>query len=189
MRLIVLGLVAALLQGCGTIHNTVAEGADDRLMLRGNDPVSYHTAPAPLKGDPALKSVYDGDTYRFASAANKAAFDANPARYAPAWGGFCASGIHYALKAAIHPNVYTVYKGKLYMFGSERSKANWMMDADANIILGNQYWEQETKDKPFRSQNFARYVFRVDHYKGDRELDQEHYIRYGKLPPGAPPLR
>jgi YHS domain-containing protein len=189
MRLMIPVLLAALLAGCGSIHNTVAEGADDRLMLRGNDPVSYFNAPAPLKGDPSLKSVHDGDTYRFANAANKAAFDASPGRYAPAWGGFCAAGAPYALKAAIDANVYTVYKGRLYLFGSERSKANFMMDADANIMLGDRYWEQETKNMPSRYQNAARYTFRVDHYKNDRELDQAHFLRYGKLPPGAPPLR
>jgi YHS domain-containing protein len=189
MRFLLAVLVAGLLQGCGTIHNTVSDGADDRLMLRGNDPVSYFTSPAPIAGNPGLKSVHDGDTYRFATAANKAAFDANPGRYVPAWGGFCAAGAPYALKAAIHPNVYAIYKDRLYLFGSERSKANWLMDADANIILGNRYWEQETKNMPYRSQNFARYIFRVEHYKGDRELDQEHYIRYGKYPPGAPPPR
>ncbi len=50
-------------------------------MLRGNDPVSYFTSTAPLKGDPALKSVFDGDTYRFASADNKRLFDADPKQY------------------------------------------------------------------------------------------------------------
>jgi YHS domain-containing protein len=189
MRLLIAVLAAALLAGCGTVHNTVAEGADDRLMLRGNDPVSYFNAPAPLRGDPAIKSTYDGDTYRFANAANKAAFDANPARYAPAWGGFCSSGIHYGLKAAIHADVYAIYKGRLYLYGSERSKANWMMDADANIALGNQYWENELKDAPYRMQNLKRYTFRVGHYKNDRELDAEHLRRFGKLPPGAPPPR
>ena len=70
-------------------------------MLRGNDPASYFTSTAPLKGDPALKSVFDGDTYRFASADNKRLFDAEPKQYDPAWAGFCASG--------------------------ERSKANWLI--------------------------------------------------------------
>jgi len=189
MRLTIAVLAAALLQGCGAIHNTIADGADDRLMLRGNDPLSYFTAPGPLKGDPAIRSIYDGDTYRFMNAGNKAAFDADPARYAPAWAGFCASGVHYALKAAIHADVYTVYKGRLFLFGSERSKANWAMDADANIALGDKYWQEELKDQPYRLQNARRLLFKVAHYKTDRELDAEHLRRFGRLPPGAPPLK
>jgi YHS domain-containing protein len=189
MRTLVATLAVLVLQGCGTVHNTMRDGEDERVMLRGNDPVSYFSGAGPQKGDPAIKSVLEGDVYRFASEANKRLFDANPAKYAPAWGGFCASGVHYALKAAIHADVYLVYKGRLYMFGSERSKANWLLDADDNIRLGNEYWETESKDVPYRLQNAKRLVFRVAHYKTDRELDAEHLRRFGKLPPGAPPPR
>lgn len=189
MKTLLALLAAALLQGCGTVHNTMRDGADERVILRGNDAVSYFSAAGPQKGDPAIRSVHDGDVYRFASEANKRLFDANPRRYAPAWSGFCASGVHYALKAAIHADVYLVYKGRLFLFGSERSKANWLLDADENIRLGDQYWEQESKDVPYRLQNARRLTFKVAHYKTDRELDAEHLRRFGKLPPGAPPPR
>jgi YHS domain-containing protein len=187
MRILLIALAAALLQGCGTIHNTMRDGDDERVILRGNDPVAYFTAGGPVKGDPAIKSTYDGDVYRFASEQNKRLFDADPKKYAPAWAGFCASGVHYALKAAIHADVHMVYKGRLYLFGSERSRANWLMDADDNIRLGDEYWEKESKDVPYRVQNFKRLVFKVAHYKTDAQLDAEHLRRYGKLPPGAPP--
>ncbi len=180
-------LAALLLQGCGTVHNTMRDGGDERVALRGNDPVSYFSASKPAKGDPAIRSEWDGDTYRFSNAANKRAFDADPQKYAPAWSGFCASGTHYALKAAIGAEVFMVYKGRLYLFGSERSRANWLMDADDNIRLGNEYWEKETRDVPYRLQNFKRLAFKVPHYKTDAQLDAMHLARYGKLPPGAPP--
>jgi YHS domain-containing protein len=189
MKMLLAVLAALVLQGCGTVHNTVRDGADERVVLRGNDAVSYFSGTGPLRGDPALASVYEGDTYRFANEANKRLFDAEPRKYAPAWSGFCASGVHYGLKAAIGANVYLVYKGRLYLFGSERSKANWLMDADENIRLGDQYWEQESKDVPYRLQNAKRYLFKVAHYRTDPELDAEHLRRYGKLPPGAPPPR
>jgi YHS domain-containing protein len=182
-------LCAVLLAGCGTVHNTMRDGADERVMLRGHDAVSYFSGARPVKGDPAISSVYDGDVYRFASEEHKRLFDADPKKYAPAWTGFCASGVHYGLKAAIHADVYTVYRGRLYLFGSERSRANWMMDADDNIRLGDEYWEKESKDVPYRLQNAKRLVFRVPHYKTDRELDAEHLRRFGKLPPGAPAPR
>jgi YHS domain-containing protein len=185
MRLFAL-LTLALLAGCGSVHNTVSEGGDARLMLRGNDPVAYFTAGKPVKGDPAIKAVYDGDTYRFSTQENKKLFEQRPARYAPAYAGFCASGAPYALKAAIHANVFTVYKDRLYLFGSERSKANWLMDVDDNIRVGDQYWETETKDAYFRLQNWKRYLFKVPGYKTDAQLDAEHLKRFGKLPPGAP---
>jgi YHS domain-containing protein len=189
MRILIVLLAAAVLQGCGTVHNTMRDGGDDLVMLRGNDPVSYFTAAKPLRGEPTRRSVHEGLVYRFASEDNKRTFDANPARYVPAWSGFCASGVHYALKAAIHADVYLVYKDRLYLFGSERSKANWLLDADDNIRLGNEYWEKELKDVPYRLQNLKRLAFKVPHYKTDRELDAEHLRRHGKLPPGAPQPR
>ena len=189
MKTLFAALAALLLQGCGTVHNTIQDGADERLALRGNDPVAFFTDGKPVKGNPAIRSLHDGDVYRFTSEANKRQFDAAPFKYAPAWTGFCASGVHYALKAAIGADVFMVYKDRLYLFGSERSKANWLMDADANIRLGDEYWEKETKDVAYRVQNFKRLVFKVDHYKTDRELDAEHLKRFGKLPPGAPQAR
>jgi YHS domain-containing protein len=191
-RLVLLAALAGtalFAAGCGTVHNTVRDGADDRVILRGNDAVAYQTVGKPVKGNAAISSTYDGDIYRFASAANKQAFDANPQRYAPAYTGFCASGAPYALKANIDADVFTIYNGRLYLFGSERVKAHWLMDADANVKTGDAYWENETKDTPFRWQNFKRYTFKVPGYKTDAELDAEYLKRFGKLPPGAPAPR
>lgn len=180
-------LAVAVLSGCGTVMNTTRDGADERLMLRGNDPVSYFTGQAPVRGDPEIKSTHQGLTFRFATAANKAEFDRNPARYVPGYGGFCASGAPYALKAAIGAEVFTIHDNRLYLFGSERVKAHWLMDVRDNLRLGDAYWENETKDVPYRIQNLKRYVLKVPHYKTDAELDAEYLRRFGKLPPGAPP--
>ncbi len=111
MKVLIAVLFAVLLQGCGTVHNTMRDVDDERVMLRGNDPVSYFSGTAPQKGNPATKSMFDGDVYRFVSDANKRLFDSNPRNYAPARAGFCASGVHYGLKAAIGAEVYLVYKG------------------------------------------------------------------------------
>jgi YHS domain-containing protein len=189
MRILFVLLAAVLLQACGTVHNTMRDEQDERVILRGNDAVAYFTEGKPVRGNASITSSWNGDVYRFSSDANKRLFDADPQKYAPAWAGFCASGTHYALKAAIGADVFMVYKGRLYLFGGERSKANWLMDADDNIRLGDEYWEKETKDVPYRMQNFKRLLVKVDHYKTDRELDAEYLKRYGKLPPGAPPPR
>jgi YHS domain-containing protein len=175
-RFLAVGSLAAL-AGCGTVMSTVKDGADDDLMLGGNDPVAYFTASRPVKGDPAIKATYQGLTYRFASQANKAAFERDPARYVPAYGGFCASGAPYALKARIGFETFKVVDNRLYFFGGPRSKRNWEMDEKKNIEVGDAYWEKETKDVPFRWQNFKRYTFKVPGYKTDAELDAEWAAR------------
>jgi YHS domain-containing protein len=161
----------ALLTGCGTVKNTVADGDDQALMLRGNDPVAYFTDGKPVPGNPAIKSVHDGVTYRFASEANKARFLADPKRFAPQYAGFCASGAPYALKASIGADTFAVVDDKLYLFGGPRSRQNWMLDYAENIRTGDMYWETETKDMPYRLQNARRYTFKVPGYKTDAELD------------------
>lgn len=185
IRLALALVVAAIAAGCGTVKNTVAEGEDRNLMLRGNDPVAYFTEGKPVRGNPAIRTDHNGVSYRFASESNKAEFLKNPARYEPAYAGFCTSGAPYALKAAIGADVFIVYDGRLYLFGSERSKRGWLLDARNNVQLGDRYWNEETKDVPYRIQNFKRYVFKVPHYRTDEELDAEYERRKaaGTLPP------
>lgn len=186
-RLAVLLAAATLVAGCGSVRNTIADGDDAALMLRGNDPVAYFTEKRAVRGSPAIEAMHDGVTYRFASEANRAAFLANPARYEPAYAGFCASGAPYALKAAIGADVFYVYNDRLYLFGSDRSRVNWVMDAAENVRVGDAYWANETKDMPYRLQNAKRYVFKVPGYKTDAELDAERERRRaaGTLAPDA----
>lgn len=169
----------ALLPGCATM-NVVSDGTDERLMLRGNDPVAYQTLQKAVSGNPQIKAQHDGVSYRFVSEEHRQMFLAAPDRYAPAYGGFCASGAPYALKANIGADVFKVVVGRLYLFGGPRSRRHWEMDQQKNIRLGDEYWERETKDRPFRPQNWYRYTFRVPHYKTDAELEVEWQRRYGK---------
>ena len=59
MKMLIAVVAVVLLQGCGTVHNTMRDGAHDRVILRGNDAVSYFSGAGPLKGDPAITSVFD----------------------------------------------------------------------------------------------------------------------------------
>jgi YHS domain-containing protein len=177
----------AALAGCGTVKNTIADGNDQALMLRGNDPVAYFTENRPVKGNPAIKADYDGVTYRFASEANKAAFLANPKRYEPQYAGYCASGAPYALKAVIGADTFAIVDDKLYLYGGPRSRRNWMIDYPQNIKAGDMYWESEIKDAYSRLQNFKRYTLKVPGYKTDAELDAifEERRKAGTLNPLA----
>ena len=63
------------------------------VILKGYDPVAYFKQHRAVKGDPKYSSSYGGATYYFSSADDKAAFDESPAKYAPQYGGYCASGM------------------------------------------------------------------------------------------------
>jgi YHS domain-containing protein len=180
LRWALLLAAVVLLPACGTVQNVVADGADSRLMLRGNDPVAFFTEGKAVRGRPEIKADHDGLTYRFASDANRSAFQQNPQKYLPAYAGFCASGAPYALKANIGADIFKIVDGRLYLFGSERARRHWEMDEKKNVELGDWYWENESRDVPFRIQNLKRYVVRVPHYKSDEQLEAEWQARFGK---------
>jgi YHS domain-containing protein len=171
---------------------TVSEGADDKLMLLGYDAVAYFTQNAAVKGDPNIKLEHLGVTYRFASHANRAEFQKNPEKYMPQFGGFCANGINYAVPwgAGGGPNTWRIYRGKLYVFGGQSSRDHFEMDTERNLQLAHQLWNDEIAGSNAIVTRYKRLVFRVPHYKTDKELQQEWEAKLAAktLPvmPGAP---
>jgi YHS domain-containing protein len=78
------------------------------LAMHGYDPVAYFTLGRPTRGSDTFVHVHDGAAYRFASRENLDAFKANPARYAPAYGGFCAYGVALGKKFDGDPNLWRI---------------------------------------------------------------------------------
>lgn len=58
--------------------------------LQGHDPVAYFTVGAPTKGNPNISHEWSGATWLFSTAEHRDLFVADPAKYAPAFGGHCA---------------------------------------------------------------------------------------------------
>jgi len=95
-------------------HYNVAKST---LAVEGYDVVSYFNASKPLKGESKYATVYQGVTYYFSSQSNLATFKANPAKYEPAYGGWCA----YAMgakgsKVEVDVKNYKVKNGRLFLF-------------------------------------------------------------------------
>ena len=176
-------LLAALLGGCSALVaqnpnsaltpvNAVADGADDRVMLKGYDVVAYFTQGQHQLGTPQIKSVYEGVTFRFASAEHKALFDANPARYLPQYGGYCANGMVYGIPWGGDGDTWLIVDGKLYINGGAGSKAAFLLDVPGNIRLADKYWAEEARSSNSFVQRAKRLVLRVPHYKTGPELEQ-----------------
>ena len=171
---------------------TLSDGADDKLMLLGHDAVAYFTQNNAVRGDPAIKTVHKGVTWRFASEANKAEFLKSPEKYMPQFGGFCANGINYAVPwgAGGGPNTWRIYRGKLYVFGGQSSRDQFEMDTELNLQRAHRYWNEEVAGSWALLTRVKRLVLRVPHYRSDKALEQEWEARRaaGTLPvmPGAP---
>src|SRR4029077_15828233 len=92
------------------------------VILRGYDVVAYFKQRKPVQGNPAFESTYQGAIYLFASGANKADFDKDPAKYVPQYGGFCAYAAALGNLSDIEgPDAFAVYKGRLYVCANESS--------------------------------------------------------------------
>jgi YHS domain-containing protein len=171
---------------------TMSDGADSELMLMGYDPVAYFAVNDAVKGDPAIKAEHLGVTWRFASAANKAEFLRSPQSYMPQFGGFCANGINYAVPwgAGGGPNTWRIYRGKLYVFGGQSARDHFEMDTERNLELAHRYWNEEVAGSSALLTRWKRLVFRVPHYKTDKQLKEEYEQKLAAktLPvmPGAP---
>lgn len=112
------------------------------VAIDGYDVVSYFK-DGPQKGKESFKTVYQGTTYLFASAAHLAIFKEDSKRYLPQYGGFCAYAVAKSGdKVSINPKTYEIRDDKLYLFynawGTNTLK-KWLKDpeefrqkADAN---------------------------------------------------------
>lgn len=150
--------------------NAVSEPDAAHLMLKGHDVVAYFTDNHHAMGLPQFQSTYQGVNFRFASAEHKALFDANPPKYLPKYGGFCADGMVYAIPWGGDADTWMIKDGSLYIFGGQGSKDAFMLDVPRNIKLADGYWSDEVQGSNSFFQRTKRLIFRVPHYKSGEEL-------------------
>lgn len=111
------------------------------VAVRGYDPVAYFVEKRAVKGkaDFAVK-IDDGSIYHFASAENRAIFIAEPSRYAPQYGGFCAYGAASGAKVQVDPRAFRVIDGKLYLIRGPEIATKWSKDSPAFIKKADVSW-------------------------------------------------
>lgn len=123
--------------------------ADEKgVILHGYDPVAYFTDGKPVLGSPEFKADYNGGTYHFASAKHRDLFTADPAKYAPQFGGYCAIGTSFNKKVDGNPTLWKIVDNKLYVNINEKAHELWLT-GDTNQYISNAHgnWAK-IKDKP-----------------------------------------
>lgn len=110
------------------------------LAVHGYNPVAYFTEGKPVMGDDKHTSVYNGAAYSFASDDHKKTFEANPVRYAPVFGGFCAFGVGLGKKFDGSPQYRTVKSDKLYLNLNADISRKFAEDVDGNIKKADKNW-------------------------------------------------
>ena len=120
---------------------------DSTVGVQGYDLVSYHSGK-PLPGNGNHVVTYKGTNYLFSSAANKASFEKSPAKYLPAYGGWCAFGVGVGKKFIADPNVWEIVDGKLYLNLDNKVKNLWSKDIPGNISKADKQWMDIQNKKP-----------------------------------------
>ena len=113
--------------------------------IKGYDPVAYFTQGKAVPGSPEHTVQYKGSTFRFASKENRDAFVAEPEKYAPQYGGFCAYGTAGGYKAKIDPAAFTVVDGKLYLNYDERVQKMWRADVPGFVAKADEKWPEVSR--------------------------------------------
>jgi YHS domain-containing protein len=108
--------------------------------LQGYDPVAYFTEGAPVKGSKDFTTEYMGATFRFASAENRDAFLADPAAYAPQYGGYCAWAMADGNYAKGDAKYWKIVDGKLYLNYNSGIQKKWNADIPGFIGKADRQW-------------------------------------------------
>lgn len=118
----------------------MAQAAQAAPALDGYDLVAYFTEGAPRQGNPAHAADWDGQVWHFATAANRAAFVADPARYAPQYGANCAWAAAEGYLAPVDPDAWAIVDGKLYLNANRRIQRRWERDIPGFIARADANW-------------------------------------------------
>ena len=119
------------------------------IALHGFDPVAYFTQNKAVLGSPHFSAMHHGVAYEFASKEDQAAFQANPEKYVPQYGGFCAFATSRGIKADADPHEFAVSNGKLYVNNNEQALNLFQEDVAGNIEKADHNWPDVAK-QPMR---------------------------------------
>ncbi len=143
-----LNLLAGLITASTLLVSTFSFAAEENqqdtngVILSGHDAVAYFTVNKPVKGYAGISTVHNGAIYHFSSEANRDTFNANPEKYAPQYGGFCAYGAAIGAKFPIDPTVFAVVDDKLYVNNSANVSKIWTAKQAKAITLADTKWSK-----------------------------------------------
>lgn len=124
-----------------TLKNSLFGGRTDT-AINGYDTVAYFTVGKPVKGQDGFVHEWMGAKWKFSSAANLELFKANPEKYAPQYGGYCAYGVTQDSLVKVEPDQFTVRDGKLYLNYDADVQAKWAKDPAGYIKAADAKFQQ-----------------------------------------------
>ena len=141
ISIVLIALVAAVLwSAAANAVKPVYSGGKERAAIRGYDPVAYFTENEAVKGSAKFSLEHLGAKWFFSSAANRDIFKADPEKYMPQYGGYCAYAVSRNSTASIKPKIFTIHDGKLYLNYSKSVNKKWLKNKDDYISDADDNW-------------------------------------------------
>lgn len=150
MKNVVLSLTAAALffvsATASAAIDAIYTGLFSNEALRGYDTVAYFTQGMPVEGSDAFSTEYMGAEWKFSSQEHLDMFLADPEKYAPQYGGYCAYAMANGDTASAEPDLWTIHEGKLYLNYSRRINRRWQEDMNGYIEQADIEWPKFEKE-------------------------------------------
>jgi thiol-disulfide isomerase/thioredoxin len=129
---------------------TASSNVTDSIALQGYDPVAYLDENKAMPGSKDISSSFRALTYRFASAASRDKFNAEPTKYLPAYGGWCATAMAKGDKVEIDPKNFKVTNGRLFLFYKSlfgNALNDWNKDEPGLTAKADTNWKKVAMEK------------------------------------------
>jgi hypothetical protein len=116
------------------------------VAIRGYDPVAYFISRQAIKGSKDFPVNYKAAIWNFSTKQNADLFKANPEKYMPQYGGYCAYDLADGHKAPTEPDAWTIVNDKLYLNYDKDVQGKWNKKQTEYIITADKNWPS-VKDK------------------------------------------
>ena len=116
------------------------------VALEGYCPVAYFALDKAVRGRPEYASSHNDVTYYFVSEDAMRAFDADPEKFIPAFGGWCAFGMSVNDKFPVDPTNFKIVNGRLMLFLKNRNvdaRALWNQSEVTGLVAkADAHWKK-----------------------------------------------
>ena len=141
MKLKLMSFIALLFINLSVYAGVDTSTDDNGIILAGHDAVAYFTESKAVQGSAEFTATYQDATYQFSSAENRDLFKADPAKYAPQYGGFCSYGTSLGRKFAVDGKGFKIVDGKLYVNKNPYVHELWLKNESDLIVKANDQWK------------------------------------------------
>jgi YHS domain-containing protein len=140
VRRSLVALAGLLKLGAEAHAGSTVYGASKGPAIGGHDAVAYVADGAPKEGDARYTHEWNGATWRFASPENRDRFAADPQRYAPQYGGYCAYAMSGGSFSPGDAKRWRIVDGKLYLNANGFAQALWETNIPRRVLDADGHW-------------------------------------------------